>query len=572
MIEVQIYGKSGLRLGCGRWLFEGISGKFNAMNLPLTWAGFRVVVLALAFSSTSAYGQIKPKIQSTVPSDTAINLDYRWWHADLELNRVLGISGQRTYDFLIGDRVREKVVVAVIDGGVDVLHEDLAANIWVNSDEVPGNGIDDDQNGYVDDVHGWSFISGPGGEVNWDNLEYVRELNRLEGFVASGELKPNDKTYKALKAKYKEDMATWSKRIANAKTYYDAVVAIQNALGENVSPEMLEGFSAANTTEDQVRKYAIRQLNASVPFSEAVAPIIKDYESAEGYVKYCLDFNFDTRGLVGDNYSDLSNRFYGDNRVIGPRADHGTHVAGIIGAVRGNGIGMDGIADNAVIMVLRVVPKGDERDKDVANAIRYAVDNGAKVINMSFGKDVSVQPEYVAEAVRYAAERDVLIIHAAGNDSKNLDERSDNYPTPIDPRDGSRYANWIEVGASSFKAPVAAQFSNYGRTRVDIFAPGDDIYSTVPGNKYETNDGTSMAAPVVAGVATVLRGQYPTLSAAQIRELIMATALAADFTTTLPGKPKKKASFRELSVTGGIVNLYRAVNSAELRKLGQSKN
>ena len=550
------------------------TAKFRAMKNPMHRFGAGALALALTLAPFVASAQVKPKIQSTVPSDTAINLDYRWWHADIELNRVLGISAQRAYDYLIGDKPRQEVVVAVIDGGVDVLHEDLATNIWVNSDEIPGNGIDDDANGYVDDVHGWSFISGPGGEVNWDNLEFVRALHKMEQEVAAGTRSAKDPEYKNLQTRMKNQTAEWTKRTANAKVYYDAVMALKKFAGEGevITPEVLEGYTPADKTEDAVKKYFLRKLNASVPFDEAAAPILEDYYSAEGYVKYCLDPLFDGRSAVGDDYNDLTNRIYGDHRVIGPRAEHGTHVAGIIAAVRGNGVGMDGIADNAKIMVLRVVPKGDERDKDVANAIRYAVDNGAKVINMSFGKSISDQQEYVAEAVRYAAEHDVLLVHAAGNDSKNLDVSSDNYPTPIDPRDGSRYPHWIEVGASSFKAPVAAEFSNYGATRVDLFAPGDDIYSTVPGSKYETNDGTSMAAPVVAGVAAVLRGQYPELSAVQIRKLIMSTALAADFTTTLPGKPKKKATFKSLSVTGGIVNMYRAVNSMELRKAAPSKN
>jgi subtilisin family serine protease len=291
--------------------------------------------------------------------------------------------------------------------------------------------------------------------------------------------------------------------------------------------------------------------------------LARGVESIEAQVKYNLNPQFDPRAIVGDNPANLSERGYGNTDVVGPDASHGTHVAGIIGAVRGNGVGIDGIAPAVRIMAIRAVPNGDERDKDVANAIRYAADNGAHIINMSFGKAYSPGKAAVDAAVKHAESKGVLLVHAAGNEGANL-ATAQNFPTPRY-LGGGRPANWIEVGATSWKGAdsLVAPFSNYGSELVDVFAPGVDILSTVPGNGYERESGTSMAAPVVSGLAALLMSYYPSLTAADVKRIILASATKrADLRVALPGSGES-VTFGTLSNTGGIVNAYNAVRMAQ---------
>ncbi|MCU0404428.1 MAG: S8 family serine peptidase [Chitinophagaceae bacterium] len=273
------------------------------------------------------------------------------------------------------------------------------------------------------------------------------------------------------------------------------------------------------------------------------------------------------RALIGDNPDDISDRNYGNPDIMGPEAKHGTHVAGIIAAKRNNNTGMDGVANNVQILTLRAVPDGDEYDKDIALAIRYAADNGAKVINMSFGKDFSPKKEWVDDAIRYAASKDVLLVHAAGNDSKNIDE-NDNFPSAL-MNDKSVAANMITVGASgdsSIKTGMIAPFTNYGKVTVDVLAPGVKIYSTVPtGNRYSFQEGTSMAAPVVSGIAALIRGYYPQLSAAEVKQILMQSVdkTLSNQLFSKPGSDDETITMAELCGSGGIVNAYNALVLAD---------
>lgn len=220
-------------------------------------------------------------------------------------------------------------------------------------------------------------------------------------------------------------------------------------------------------------------------------------------------------------------------------------------------------------MVIRAVPDGDERDKDVANAIIYAVDNGARIINMSFGKGHSPNKEAVDKAIQYAESKDVLLIHAAGNASLDIDE-TDQFPMKYYGNDKKQAAgNWITVGASDRESGkgLVAEFSNYGNKNVDVFAPGVAVYSTVPEGDYKENSGTSMAAPVVAGVAALVLNYFPALSATELREIILksATRKYGKSRVYVPGKKEdeQKTKFKKLSNTGGIVNAYTAMKYAE---------
>lgn len=479
-----------------------------------------------------------------------------WFHLDGQADQIPGISVNRFYEQRLGEARPFPVIVAVIDGGVDTDHEDLKDMLWVNPGEIPGNGIDDDGNGYVDDVHGWSFISGKGGETHYDTYEMTREVVRLRNKKASQGLTKAEKTYlKKVEKAFNKERKSMGKAFNSLSQIKEANDELLNSLGrDQATPERIAAFKGKAKMAKLIQNFYINSLKQGATIAQIEASLLSSYRDVDGRYNYGLNTAFDPRNVVGDNYADTENRFYGDNRVAGPDAKHGTHVAGIIGATRKNDLGMNGIAMNARIMVLRAVPNGDERDKDVANAIRYAVDNGAKVINMSFGKSFSPQPELVRAAVEYARSKDVLLVHAAGNDAQNID-KNNNFPQPFDAQ-GNRYEHWIEVGASSYQfgKNITAEFSNYGPKSVDVFAPGHLIYATMPGNQYDFNSGTSMAAPVVAGMATLIRGMYPELTARQVRDVIRRSVQPVNEKVLLPGS-KKTVPFSSLSATNGVVNL-----------------
>jgi subtilisin family serine protease len=480
-----------------------------------------------------------------------------WQVLDLEADRVPGVSAERAYRELLGDRRPARtIVVAVIDGGVDTAHVDLREVLWRNDGEIAGNGADDDGNGYIDDVYGWNFIGGADGQnVGHETLE----VTRLRRGCRDGGAPPSGLTCEGI------DQAFDERRTEVVQTL-EQIQQVEAALGFAM-PLLREATGGEEPTAENVT--AIQSLRPDVQQARniflqldaaGIAPgdLAEAREAYEGLLQYGLDPDFETRHIVGDDIADGSERLYGNADVMGPDASHGTHVAGIIGAVRGNGIGIDGIAADVRLMTLRAVPDGDERDKDVANAIRYAVDNGAHVINMSFGKGFSPRKSLVDAAVRYADERGVLMVHAAGNDGEDLETEA-SYPTP-EYDDGGRAENWIEVGAANWVVEsLAAPFSNFGRTRVDVFAPGVAVLSSVPGDEFEREDGTSMAAPVVTGVAALLLAYFPNLTAADVRRILLESATPhGDRTVPQPGSGAP-VPFGALSVTGGVVNAYQAV-------------
>jgi subtilisin family serine protease len=496
-----------------------------------------------------------------------------WQNLDLKSDSVFGISTEKTYDQVLKGKKHVPVLVAVIDGGVDIEHEDLKKVIWVNPGEIAGNHKDDDKNGYIDDLHGWDFIGGPNGDVQYDNLELTRLL-RLNApkyaHADSASLKGNDL---AGYMEYKKMKADLDKQLQAAQRTY-TVINRFNGLLDDVLKKMnktdatlddFKNFTPAGGGENYVKNIMLQALPAYHTVAE-----FRDKEVNSGLkhfkeqIDYHLNLDFDPRSIVGDHYEDINEHFYGNNDVTGPDADHGSHVAGIIGAVRDNNIGIKGVANDVMIMSVRTVPTGDERDKDVANAIRYAAANGAKVINMSFGKAFSYNKKAVDDAVKFAMSKDVLIIHAAGNDNKNT-ETDSNFPNRIyEDKSGVAQA-WIEVGASGLKddTTLKASFSNYGKTSVDVFAPGERIYSTTPKSTYADHDGTSMAAPVVTGLAALIRSYYPRLTALQVKEIILKSVVKIGHNVNLiKGKEKQSIAFDQLCSTGGVVNAYNALKLA----------
>ncbi len=491
-----------------------------------------------------------------------------WQLLDAAEDGVAGISLRRAERELLAGRVpRRAVVVAVIDGGVDTLHAHIRPSLWANTRERGGTGRDDDGNGYADDVRGWNFIGGTDGRsVHQDTWEVAREHALCS--VASAPRSPTGLVRDAEHcervagdlARERAEAEQMLEQIGMISQAHDfAMPILRRALDtDSLTPEKVSMFRPRDADTRQAQRIFMQLAAAGI-----TGPILeearKEYESR---LRYKLNPEFEPRPIVGDEYKNLEQRHYGNADIMGPDAKHGTHVAGIIAGMHGNRMVA---GEPAVrIMGLRAVPDGDERDKDVANAIRYAADNGAHIINMSFGKAYSPHKPVVDEAVRYAESRGVLMVHAAGNDGEDLASAS-NFPTPVYD-DGTRATLWIEVGASSWKGvdSLVAPFSNYGREQVDVFAPGVDIRSAVPGGAVEPQSGTSMAAPVVSGVAALLMTYYPELTASDVRRIILESAVRyADRPVLLPGGEGARVQFGTLSVTGGIVNAYEAIRLAD---------
>lgn len=477
----------------------------------------------------------------------------RWSHLDLDKDTVPGMSVDKAYEFLKGKKTT-KIIVGVIDSGIDIDHEDLKPVVWRNTKEIANNKKDDDNNGYVDDINGWNFL----GDALYEQLEMTRIVK-----------KGNDGSLQ-----YQQALAAFEKEKAELlpqKQQLDFIIAADNALKKHLKKEnyTLEDVKNIQTTDQTLLQY--KQIFTGILSQSTKAEFdaeIKEFQD-EIYERLNYNFNteFDGRKVVGDNPNDLSSRNYGNNNVIGPKkekAKHGTHVAGIIGQIRNNKLGGDGVASNTIqIMALRAVPNGDEYDKDIALAIRYAVDNGAKVINGSFGKSFSPNKQWVQEAIKYAASKDVLFVHAAGNDAQDIDIEN-NFPNDAEGVSPEFANNTLTIGALNFEygSNLIAAFSNFGKVNVDIFAPGVKIYATTPNNKYEYLDGTSMAAPNVAGVAALIRAYYPTLTAVQVKQIIMESGTNLTNTVLLP-ENKNEVKLAEISKTGKIVNAFNALVLAE---------
>lgn len=511
----------------------------------------------------------------TAPKPPEPELPKAWHMMDLKTQGYFGISLNKAYLALKGKKSKP-VVVAVIDSGVDTAQTDLKSILWVNPKEKAGNGKDDDGNGYTDDIHGWNFLGGPGGKCDFtETTEEVREYNRLKGKY----LQVTDAT-----ATDKKEYAYWQ----TVKTTYDSTIT--KSAGE--SKQLSQMMNVLMTTSGYVKKglklpangtFKMADLNKLTPTNDTIAQsknvwmyffteegptstndkIIK--ELSEYLTKLNNDINPDLEArkrIVGDDPNVWDGKPYGSNLVKFDDASHGTGVAGLIGAVRGNKYGIDGIADNVRIMAIKAVPNGDEYDKDIANAIRYAVDNGAKVVNMSFGKKISPHKDWVDAAFKYAAEHDVLLIQAAGNDHQDVDAKPE-FPNDMF-EDGSvkDAVNVISVGASSAKLGenLPGTFSNYGQNNVDVFAPGVKVTSIDKDAELNTADGTSFASPITAGVAALLLEYYPTLSAKQLKQIIMQSAKPLTGTMVFkPGSTTEKVDFTTLSKSGGVVNAYEAV-------------
>lgn len=492
----------------------------------------------------------------TVPikvSDLTKNEINNWQHLDLATDTIPGMSVDKAYAEIIKNRKGTTTIVAVMDSGIDIDHEDLDGVLWTNDDEIPNNGKDDDNNGYIDDIHGWNFV----GDGYDEQLEFVR-------IIASGDT--SNPRYAEAKAEYESEFEKWTETKTQFDQIYQQVVAADDILTTHFGKsDYTKQEVKAIKTQDQSLQQATQVANFLFQngldsVAEARTELEETLKSVNERLNVNLNKNLKGR-KTGDDPNDITDVGYGNNNPRPSTNDenHGTHVAGIIAAERDNKIGIRGIANKVEIMAIRSTPNGDEYDKDVALGIRYAVDNGAKVINASFGKSFSPNSEWVRDAIKYAAENDVLFVHAAGNESDDIDTAK-NFPNDAIGTGPEVSDNFITVGAlgPNYGSSMVANYSNYGKVNVDVFAPGSDVYSTVPNNEYEANSGTSMAAPNVAGVAALIRSQYPKLTASQVKKVLMDSGLAVKSKITV-GEEKSVKTLEDISKSGRIVNAYNAL-------------
>ena len=534
----------------------------------------KIATIGLGLFVIGLNGFAQTSAKSSVPKG--------WHQLDKKDDGYSGISLNKAYDFIKTKKLKSKrVIVAVIDSGIDTLHEDLKPVLWINPKEIPGNGKDDDKNGYIDDVNGWNFLGGKdGSNVSVDSDEGARVYHNLKKIwdgkdvdvtKLSEKEKSSYNTYSRAKQKVvggvKEEEVTYLSKLAPKLKAGDSVlrkeIGKEEYNGEDLKKNnstnpnammakmVILGISDANGSYDITNKQLIEQIEGELRKAEAASAPPKQYR----------------KEVVGDDESNIDDRYYGNNDLMASTPFHGTHCSGIIGAVRNNDKGGDGIADNVRIMMIRAVPDGDEHDKDIANSIRYAVDNGAKIISMSFGKGFSPEKSWVDEAYKYAEKKGVLLVHAAGNDADNIDTAY-HFPNPIYEDGSGRASNEITVGASGDEknGGLTASFSNYGKKEVDVFAPGVGIYATIPGgNTYGNASGTSMACPVVAGIAALLLEYYPKLTPKDLKSIIEKSVVAPSDKVKIPGQDEL-VNLSELSRTGGIVNAYEAVKLADKYK------
>lgn len=525
---------------------------------------------------SSAYAQLNEKASN----EEIIN----WYNGEAGMNTEAAYKK-------VKKKESTEVIVAVIDSGIDIDHEDLKGQIWVNKDEIPGNGIDDDNNGYIDDIHGWNFLGNADGtNQNETRLELTRlyaQLNPRFASVNEADVSAADmddyKLYLEVKAEYEATQQRYKGIVAKYSMMADVMIpqalkAVEKELGAGYTLEQLQAWEPTDMEGQKNKKFALGVKEGSLTPEMLHGAI----ESIQGRLDCNYNAYCDDRSIIGDNPYDITDVNYGNNDVEGPDALHGTHVGGIIGAVRGNGLGGDGVAANVKLMSLRAVPNGDEHDKDIALAIRYAVDNGAQIINGSFGKNYSPNGKWVYDAIKYAESKGVLFVHAAGNDNKDVDVEP-NYPTSYYPFQTEEFTLYLTIGASTrylatkekdsvmIPSQLAASFSNYGQTRVDVFAPGLEIYNTVQGDTtYLAIQGTSMASPMVAGAAAFLKSYFPELSMLQIKNILLETAKTyEDLAVIKPGADTRDLEnietvpFAQLSVTGGTIDLLEATKAAQ---------
>ncbi len=502
-----------------------------------------------------------------------------WHYKDIIEDTIPGISLDKAYDKILRGKKGDTVIVAVIDTEVDIYHEDLKKQFWINTKEVPNNGQDDDHNGYIDDIHGWNFLGNQKGEnIIYTSYESVRLIKKFKPIFENKTIdtslvsqQENYKIYQEAKRRLKENIESKQQQLKTIQKYQQDIKDAINGLKHyfatgSITKENLLEFKTEDTIAEKQAKKIIDYINRGIT-EESLLGFI---EQNNGALELSANLDYQERKITGDNPNEIKDIAYGNNNVSGnlDKLYHGTIVTGVIAAKRDNNKGIDGVINEVKIMTLCVSANGDELDKDIALAIRYAVDNGAKIINMSSGKLLSMNRHWVSEAIKYAAKKDVLFITSAGNNALLLDEKENNYyPNDNDSNEKEISNNFMMVGANSYTLDKKLRYylTNYGKNNVDLFAPGYKVYTTLPNNKYRYSQGTSIATPIVSGVAALLMSHYPDLKASQIKEILMKSGVSYNIDVEMFQKDdsKKMIPFSELSKSGKVVNAYNALVLAE---------
>ncbi|WP_420571372.1 S8 family serine peptidase [Kordia sp.] len=519
----------------------------------------------------------KPRIITSgfTKKQTLTKEEKKNWHfKDIYEDSIPGISLDKAYQELLKNKKGDTIIVAVIDMRIDKNHEDLKDFIWVNKDEIPNNNIDDDNNGYIDDMNGWNFLGNTNGEQAYRaNFEYVRVIRKFEDKFKGkhiDEIKDtiNFKLYLKAKQEYSEELAYVKRRLRSLNYQKIRKNFLEEQLGEiypntKLTVEVLQNLKPTNSTIG-------KNIQTLIKYKKDSIKNVADFELEQRYLDVYLNLDFKERDIIGDDVDNINDIPYGNNNINADNSEgyhtHAIKVAGVIVANRNNNLGIKGVTNNVKIMPIAVSPYGDEQDKDMALAIRYAVNNGAKIINISSSKNFSLHQDWVIDALKYAEKKDVLVVTSAGNGGSNLEEKQ-NYPNDTDKDNTEVLKNFIKVGASAYQLDenLVHYTSNYGKESVDIFAPGKDIYTTHPNNSYGFSSGTSYSAPIVSGIAALIRSYYVNLSASDVKTIILNSGVAINWNVNKPPTTNNKelVPFSSLSKSGKIVNAYNALLMAE---------
>ncbi|EDO25838.1 predicted protein, partial [Nematostella vectensis] len=517
-----------------------------------------------------------------------------WHHQDISLDSIYGISLEKWYAEKPKQTKRE-IIVATLDTQIDLDHEDLQGQFWVNKKEIPNNGIDDDNNGYIDDVNGWNFIGTKSGNYTvWGNFEYVRFVRKWES-AFEGKKKEdieNQNLYNYNTYNWAAAMLDYTKKYYNNRTksldYSISVYAKAKDTLKYYFPKEDYNYEKLDSLYNEIkgndnRTYKQMLASRDADFlalvysfysnyannTTSLTSLLDDRIQMDSLLHKNLNVAYNERDYIGDN-PEVLEKGYGNNKInakiegIRSINTHNTEVSSVIASLRFNGIGTDGFSNNIKIMPLTISPLGDEHDKDIAMAIYYAVDNGAKVINMSFGKEFSLNREWVLEAMQYAERHNVLLVHCSGNDANNIDNYPD-YPNDIGYGKSLELVNnFINVGSISKRtdSTMVTPFSNYGKNNVDLFAPGEEIYVAIPDNQYTYDSGTSLAAPMVSGTAALIWLYYPNLTVQEVKNIILESGVTIDKMVVKPGTKNEMVHFSELCKTGKVLNTYNAMKMA----------
>ncbi|TGD58732.1 S8 family serine peptidase [Flavobacterium humi] len=540
--------------------------------------------------------------ESQITEENELNnaISKKWYKKDFLDDKVLGISLDKFYKNQKAAKNQKKVTVAVIDSQIDLNQEDLKEGFWVNKKEIPNNNKDDDHNDYIDDVNGWSFIgTKSGGYMVYENFEYVRCIrewdakfkNKLKSDISNNEMSDYEEYQRAIK--FNEIKNKYYKNWQKSLLFDIELFPIVKDTLKHFFPKedytikqldsLYKTYKINDKTFRQRRDSNDRDLGALIDYMignlelnhKTIDDIKEQSIQLDSVINRNLNISFEERKLIGDNPNILE-KGYGNNKVgvtitgVTSTKEHATKVSGIIASRRNNQKGIEGFSDNISIMPLHVSASGDEHDKDITMAIRYAVDNGAKVINMSIGKEFSLHKDWVDDAYKYAEQHNVLLVHASGNDGMDVDVNP-YYPSDYNyDNTGEICNNFINVGSISNRNGdlIVSQFSNYGKKNVDLFAPGEDIYTTAPNNTYEFDSGTSLAAPMVSGTAALIWSYYPKLTVQQVKQIILESGTPYDIDVFIPKGKGMKLPFKELSKTGKILNVYNAMQMAKMMSKG----